>query len=155
MKIRKAFQGTVPENKILDTYSTSQTDTYSCNFVNNKMTGTVLWTNSNPANQFTAQTINISNLSQYAYIDILYFVFSGNLKQSCQRHYYDETYKNGELMSVFTHSARGYVGTRQFVVNANSIDFQSSYAFNGGYSGSFGLNVDNGWTIPYKIIGYK
>ena len=35
MKIRKAFQGTVPENKILDTYSTSQTDTYSCNYINN------------------------------------------------------------------------------------------------------------------------
>lgn len=34
MRIRKAYQGTVPENKILDTYSTSQTDTYSCNFVN-------------------------------------------------------------------------------------------------------------------------
>lgn len=34
MKIRKAYQGTVPENKILDTYSTSQTDTYSCNYVN-------------------------------------------------------------------------------------------------------------------------
>lgn len=34
MKIRKAFQGTVPENKILDTYSQSQTDTYSCNYVN-------------------------------------------------------------------------------------------------------------------------
>ena len=31
MKIRKAFQGTIPENKILDTYSESKTDAYSCN----------------------------------------------------------------------------------------------------------------------------
>ena len=36
MKIRKAFQGTVPPNKILDGYSTSNTDTYSCNYVNSK-----------------------------------------------------------------------------------------------------------------------
>ena len=43
MKIRKAFQGTVPENKILDTYSTSQTDTYSCNYVNNKTKFKTLW----------------------------------------------------------------------------------------------------------------
>ena len=35
MRIRKAFQGSIPPNKILDTYSTSQTDTYSCNYVNN------------------------------------------------------------------------------------------------------------------------
>lgn len=34
MKIQKKFQGTVPENKILDTYSDSQTDVYSCNYVN-------------------------------------------------------------------------------------------------------------------------
>ena len=54
MRIRKAYQGTVPENKILDTYSTSQTDTYSCNFTNSfnayseteKRTGT--WTDGKP-----------------------------------------------------------------------------------------------------------
>lgn len=34
MKIKKMYQGTVPDNKILNTYSTSQTDTYSCNYIN-------------------------------------------------------------------------------------------------------------------------
>lgn len=34
MKIRKAFQGTIPENKILDTFSESKTDAYSCNYTN-------------------------------------------------------------------------------------------------------------------------
>lgn len=34
MKIQKKFQGVVPENKILDTYSESETDTYSCNYIN-------------------------------------------------------------------------------------------------------------------------
>lgn len=38
MKIKKMYQGTVPENKILDTYSTSATDTYSCNYVNGLVT---------------------------------------------------------------------------------------------------------------------
>lgn len=35
MKIKKIYQGIVPENKILDAYSTSNTDTYSCNYINN------------------------------------------------------------------------------------------------------------------------
>lgn len=35
MKIKKLFQGTIPENKILNTESTSQTDTYSCDYINN------------------------------------------------------------------------------------------------------------------------
>lgn len=34
MRIQKKFQGTVPKNKILDTYSESQTDTYSCKTIN-------------------------------------------------------------------------------------------------------------------------
>jgi glycerophosphoryl diester phosphodiesterase len=34
MKIQKKFQGTVPENKILNTHSDSETDTYSCNKIN-------------------------------------------------------------------------------------------------------------------------
>ena len=35
MKIKKMYQGTVPENKILNTRSDSQTDVYSCDYVNN------------------------------------------------------------------------------------------------------------------------
>lgn len=34
MKIKKMYQGAVPENKILNTYSDSQTDVYSCDYVN-------------------------------------------------------------------------------------------------------------------------
>ena len=37
MKIKKMYQGNVPENKILNTYSDSQTDTYSCDYLNNSV----------------------------------------------------------------------------------------------------------------------
>ena len=35
MKIRKKYQGVVPSNKVLNIESTSQTDTYSCDYINN------------------------------------------------------------------------------------------------------------------------
>lgn len=35
MKIKKIYQGSLPENKILNSRSTSQTDTYSCDYLNN------------------------------------------------------------------------------------------------------------------------
>ena len=35
MKIKKIYQGELPENKILNAQSTSQTDTYSCDYINN------------------------------------------------------------------------------------------------------------------------
>lgn len=34
MKIKKVYQGELPENKILNAQSTSQTDTYSCEYIN-------------------------------------------------------------------------------------------------------------------------
>ena len=34
MRIKKMYQGTVPENKILNTYSDSQTDVYSSDYIN-------------------------------------------------------------------------------------------------------------------------
>lgn len=34
MRIKKMYQGTVPENKILNTKSDSQTDVYSCDYLN-------------------------------------------------------------------------------------------------------------------------
>lgn len=34
MKIKKMYQGTAPENKILNTHSNSQTDVYSCDYIN-------------------------------------------------------------------------------------------------------------------------
>jgi hypothetical protein len=34
MLIRKDFQGEIPANKIMGTYTESDTDTYSCNYVN-------------------------------------------------------------------------------------------------------------------------
>ena len=36
MKIKKTFQGVIPENKILNAESISQTDTYSCDYINEK-----------------------------------------------------------------------------------------------------------------------
>ena len=39
MRIQKKFQGKIPENKILNMFSKSLTDTYSCDFINN-LTGT-------------------------------------------------------------------------------------------------------------------
>lgn len=37
MKIKKTFQGSIPENKIVNTQSDSQTDTYSCDYINNNV----------------------------------------------------------------------------------------------------------------------
>lgn len=37
MKIKKMFQGEIPENKIMSAYSDSQTDSYSCDYINTEL----------------------------------------------------------------------------------------------------------------------
>lgn len=36
MQLRKVFQGEIPENKIMNSYTESNTDAYSCDYVNDK-----------------------------------------------------------------------------------------------------------------------
>lgn len=73
MRIKKAYQGTVPENKILDTYSTSRTDTYSCNYVNGLVTYSTnekrvgTWIDGKPLYR---QVIDAGNLPNNGYSDI-------------------------------------------------------------------------------------
>lgn len=41
MRIKKMFQGTIPENKIVGTYSTSSTDAYNCQYINEHVANTM------------------------------------------------------------------------------------------------------------------
>lgn len=122
----------------------------------NKLKSVLLWTNNNPSNIFNEQTIVINNLSDYKYIDIVYFTFFRDLKQKVHRHYYDTNYNNGEISNSFSYASKGYAGVRSYVVNSNSIHFLDNYDFFSSPSESgMTINKDNGWSIPYKIIGYK
>ena len=82
MKIRKAFQGTIPDNKILDTYSTSQTDAYSCNLVNNLLkTGiqTISIGSVGGYGELYNQTYTLTDIpSGYTFIGILGWNLQGN-----------------------------------------------------------------------------
>lgn len=75
MRIQKKFQGTVPKNKILNTHSDSETDTYSCNKINELIssgtgTGTIdfegdITTNNN--SRLKDKDLNIISISHRGY----------------------------------------------------------------------------------------
>ena len=53
MKIKKIYQGSLPENKILNENSNSQTDTYSCDYLNNlELTSEITFTKNEADNIF-------------------------------------------------------------------------------------------------------
>lgn len=119
------------------------------NVVNQKLTGTVLWTNNDDTTVFANQTISI-NLNNYAFYQIYYKITNSD-------NFYAKTelIKKGHstiLNSNFNDGGLLRIATRKF-------NFQS----NGNMSVSIGeystptgnLTTNNGYLIPVEIIGYN
>lgn len=134
---------------IVNNYSTSTQDGYSCNYINGK-TGVELWINENPTSSFSAQDINI-DLSSYSYIEVLYrdiiadpFIqSSGKIPVGYGNKTINHTWINGEGETLLFRVLRTTT---------------SKVAFEPGYSAKLTdstINTHNDCLIPYKIIGYK
>lgn len=67
---------------VKDTYTTSATDTYSCDYVNSK-TLKLLWENSSPSSTFASQNIDLSS-SNYDYLIFIYKMHTGSNRQKSQ-----------------------------------------------------------------------
>ena len=77
MKIKKMFQGEIPENKIMSGYSDSQTDTYSCDYVNR-----IIETGSNANGEWIKYANGIMEVTQKYTIDSKkVYVAMGTLKR--------------------------------------------------------------------------
>ena len=75
MKIRKIYQGSLPENKILNKNSNSQTDTYSCDYLNNlELTSEITFTKNEADNIYyyniyaTKNEVQISADIRYKFV---------------------------------------------------------------------------------------
>lgn len=79
MRIRKVYQGSLPNGKILSEHSDSQSDTYSCEYINNiggnnntnvtDNSGKILYENSSGS---TGTISLVDNISNYNTVDVYY-----------------------------------------------------------------------------------
>lgn len=136
MKIKKMYQGTVPENKILDTYSNSATDTYSCNYVN--LIGKTITMNSSGG---SSQSLSVNTLTKVTNTTNEYFNQFTN----------DEiTYSNGEYTINSDNIHTVLVNTQLFFqssantqcyIQKNNVPEMQSGLNNGKHAATFILNV--------------
>lgn len=159
MKIKKTYQGELPENKIVNTESTSQTDTYSCEYINQLQ-------------ENTEDAINAVNVSHTAVLwsgDIvptaLNTNFGGDLEYSKRFHNYSFGFARFSidgthyLMPIrFTTYGEGRTYCGYWAINSTTYAYLTlTY---GGY-GSFGYQVReiSGKTVDQvhllEIIGIK
>ena len=136
-------------NKIIKTTkTTSDINNYSCNYINNAVTGTLLWTNSSPGNDFAEQTVQL-DLTNYDTFDVYFRVVrnSGSVA-------YAKVLKNISTLLTGTQMYSASVvraGNRAISISDTGISFG-----NGRRLTSFSAGEDNAATcIPVYVIGYK
>lgn len=139
------------EGAFKNSYSTSQNDGYSCDYIND-LKPTVLWTNPTPlASTFAAQNIVLSEtIANYTYYEIIFiayanaslsldtFLSTGKLIGERTRLFYVDHYVRRRLVS-------GVSGTNMTFGD-------------GGTCGTYGTDTwgtNNALCVPYQVIGYK
>lgn len=143
MRIKKVSQTTSTQAKIVDGYSTSTVDGYSCNYVNN-LAGKILWTNSDPT-QAISQTTNISlSSNDYDILEVIYAQSTINTDLM----YSTKFLKGGStrMRISSTDGSNMYRGITYLTDTSYRIDLP--------YSDNTKIAVST-MSIPLYIIGYK
>lgn len=129
--------------------STSTTDALSANqgkVLNDKINGNTLWTNPSPNSSFAEQTIAISTLSNYRYIEIECIKNTSDLqvKQIAKLNY---AINNSINIFMVDSGVANKIYLRDFTITSSTtINISAAYTPGVGYY--------NDKNIPIKIIGY-
>ena len=138
-------------NNIRNTYTTSDTETYSCNYLNNIINNSdILYANTDG----TTGNVSLSkSITNYKYLDIVY---GDNTRKMIQRIATNSTIFNLSRQVLDT-DKNLFFRNAQYTLSSNSISVQyyngyTIYAANGNIT--FETLTASGVTI-YKVIGYK
>lgn len=146
MRIKKVSQPTpiIPNTaQITDTYSTSTTDGYSCNYINNRMK--LLWTNPSPTSAMTVDSkINLSS-DDY---DLLVWVYGYNTSNTNLQNSSICVKGNNILLTMIGYSA-GALQRRTLTYVSDT-----QYNVNAAYSSTGGTNT-NTMNILLYVYGIK
>ena len=135
------------EGAMKNTYTSSTTDTYNCDYQNKAFGGTILWTNSDLSQNMSAQEITISNIGDCDAYSIIYLgqvdygdylntgIIPINLATRMQRNY------NASNSSFYASR------TASLNKTTNKLNISNCIASNNA--------TVNSWIIPAYVIGYK
>lgn len=148
MRIKKVSQTTPTQAQVVDGYSTSEFDSYSCNYTNNTFEpkGKILWTNPNPTVSFPAQTVTLNeSLDNYDMYEILVLQSTTNARLM----------STGKIPvghgTIISYNTSSYLfRPTGVVVSGSTISFEDGKGVAGGT-----VSVDNGVIMPMYVIGYK
>ena len=153
--IIKAKNTTPTMASIVDAYSTSTTDGYSANYVNEKFEGTILYNNPNGS---TGDISLSSSISNFTYLEFIYGV-SPYIMQSVKIPVGllpNDAYPNLTLDASW-HDGTGAVGRfiSYYKISGTSVTYDSSLRWYQYGTGNSPAIDNNSAVYVYKVIGYK
>lgn len=152
MRIKKTSQTTPVQAEVVNTYSESQENAYSCDYINKAFGGTILWTNPNPTDDFSNQTITLNSSDYDAYELIYARSKSQNIRYSTGR------IPKGSSFNIFVFAGEesgGYLSYRYRNLNYVSDTSLSVSNCIQKIVNETTTGTANGVCIPLYIIGYK
>ena len=143
-------EGEAPTTK--NEYTTSTTDTYSCNYINEVTKVTTLWTNSRPDLAFASQTITLSS-NDYDYLECFYYNYAVSGYRQVQSVKVPKGY-DFNLATTILASDNMHYGSRPVTRNS---DTSFTFGENKGVASwnPSSVRTDNSWAVPIKVVGYK
>ncbi len=149
MRIRKVSQTTPTQAQVVDGYSTSEVDSYSCNYVNNtfEIKGKIIWTNSDPTSDFNPQTITLDeSLDNYDMYEILFLQSTTTSRMMTSGRI---PVGNGTILDFITVYPK--FRPTNATVSGNTITFEDCKSLN-----AIGSHVvENSSLIPMYVIAYN
>lgn len=158
--IIKATETTPVQAEVVNDYSTSQENAYSCDYSNKAFGGTLLWTNSSPTASFSNQTVAL-DLSNYDEIEIIYYTDVEAASWKYQKTTGRIKIKQGDyillggyLMITTADQAPQFFG-RTAQINSTGSGTQGIIFGSGKNYSSSSFSTRNASGVPIYIIGYK
>lgn len=150
MRIKKTSETRPLAARVLNVNSGSQTDAYSCNYVNNVLKGTTLY--NGPASD---QTITLSDsAANYDFLEVYYYGSNGGSTWEMKK--IDSPNQKWLGLNYTAHNSGGtfwFYSTRVYIEN-NKIT--PSYAGRVYIAGNtVAGQTDTNYISIYKVIGYK
>ena len=167
MKIKKIYQGELPENKILNAQSTSQTDTYSCEYINNMSFG---GGNGNISSNIVNSIVVVDALPEVEIEGVLYLVKESeiiepeliNLYPSQVEHTEEDgfaiTFKEQNVIVNGSNNSSSVWGwTNKFTMNleANKTYYLQLTNISGSFDDSKRVNESDGIVTNVSLSAYN
>jgi len=132
---------------ILNTYSTRQDASYSCNFIN----GVELWNNNSPTSDFASQNVQI-DFTGYRYYEIIYYSSTDDKLILTTGRLPIALGLGTNLVMTYNSSSSSYIASRQVNIISTGLNFVNAYYYK--YSDGTKGGANNK-LIPLKVVGYK